>query len=43
VPRGCWCDIIVLNKHALSEDKSRDEKDDFCDEMDEVFTTLIEK
>jgi hypothetical protein len=24
VPRGCWCNIIVLNLHAPSEDKSDD-------------------
>lgn len=39
MPWGCWCDIIVLNVHAIPEDKSRDEKDDFY----EVFTTLMEK
>jgi len=42
-PRGCWCDIIVLIVHALPEDKSRDEKDDFYRELDKVFTTLMEK
>jgi hypothetical protein len=24
VLRGCWCNIIVLNVHALSEEKSDD-------------------
>lgn len=41
--RVCWCDVIVLNVHAIPEDKSRDEKDDFCEELDEEFTTLMEK
>jgi len=43
VPKGCWCDIIVLNVHVIPEDKSRDEKDDFYEELDELFTTLMEK
>jgi hypothetical protein len=25
--RGCWCDIIVLNLHAPTEDKGDDAKD----------------
>ena len=27
--RGCWCNIIVLNVHASSEEKSDDSKDSF--------------
>jgi len=27
VLRGYWCNFIVLNMHALSEDKSDDSKD----------------
>jgi hypothetical protein len=27
--RGCWCDIIVLNVHAPTEDKIYDMKDRF--------------
>jgi hypothetical protein len=27
--RGCWCDIIVLNVHAPTEDKIDDMKDGF--------------
>jgi len=27
VPRGCWYNIIVLNVHASSEEKSVDSKD----------------
>jgi len=29
VPRGHWCNIIVLNVHAPSEEKSDDSKDSF--------------
>jgi hypothetical protein len=25
--RGCWCDIIVVNVHAPSEEKSDDSKE----------------
>jgi len=27
--RGRWCNIIVLNVHVLSEEKSDDSKDNF--------------
>jgi hypothetical protein len=30
--RGCWCDIIVLNVHAPTEDKIDDKKGQFYDE-----------
>jgi len=36
VLRGCWCNIIVLNVHAPSEEKSDDSKDSFYEEL-EVF------
>jgi len=29
VLRGCWCNIIVLNVHASTEEKSGDSKDNF--------------
>ena len=29
VLRGRWCNIIVLNMHAPSEEKSNDSKDSF--------------
>jgi len=35
--RGRWCNIIVLNVHAPSEDKSDDSKDRFCEELEQVF------
>ena len=37
VLRGCRCDIIVLNVHAPSEEKSDDSKDRFCEELEQVF------
>ena len=35
--RGRWCNIIVLNMHAPSEDKSDDSKDSFYGELEQVF------
>jgi exonuclease III len=35
--RGRWCDIIVLNVHAPTEDKSDDVKDRFYEEPEQVF------
>ena len=37
VLRGRWCNIIALNMHAPSEDKSDDSKDSFYEELDQVF------
>ena len=37
VLRCCWCNIIALNVHAPSEEKSDDSKDRFCEEMEQVF------
>jgi hypothetical protein len=34
--RGCWCDIIVLNVHAPTKDKT-DTKDSLYDELERVF------
>ena len=34
---GRWCNIIVLNVHAPSEDKSDDSKDSFYEEIEQVF------
>ena len=31
--RGCWCNIIVLNVHAPSEEKSDESKDSFYKEL----------
>jgi len=38
--RGCWCNIIVLNVHAPSEDKSDESKDSFYEELEQVFYRL---
>jgi exonuclease III len=35
--RGCWCDIIVLNVHAPTEDIIDDIKDRFYEELENVF------
>ena len=36
VLRGCWCNI-VLNVHALSEEKTDDSRDSFYEELEHVF------
>jgi hypothetical protein len=35
--RGRWCDIIVINAHAPTEDKCDDTKDSFHEELEGVF------
>jgi hypothetical protein len=35
--KGHWCDIIVLNVHAPTEDKDDDIKDSFYEELQQVF------
>jgi exonuclease III len=35
--KGCWCDIIVLNVHAPTEDKDDDIKDSFYEELEQVL------
>jgi exonuclease III len=35
--KGRWCDIIVLNVHAPTEDKDDDIKDSFYGELEQVF------
>jgi hypothetical protein len=35
--RGGWCDIIVLNNHAPTEDKNDDVKGSFYEELEHVF------
>ena len=37
VPRGRWCNIIVLNVHAPSEEKSDDSKDGFYKKIEQFF------
>jgi hypothetical protein len=35
--RGHWCNIIVLNAHAPTEQKSGNSKDSFYEELEQVF------
>jgi len=37
VVRGHWCNIIVLNVHAPSEEESDDSNDSFYEELEQVF------
>jgi hypothetical protein len=37
VLRGRWSNIIVLNVHAPTEEKSDDSKDSFYEELEQVF------
>jgi hypothetical protein len=41
IPRGRWCDIIVLNVHAPTQDKNDDTKDMFYEELEHVFDKLL--
>jgi len=34
VLRGRWCNIIVLNVHAPTEERSVDSNDSFCEELE---------
>jgi hypothetical protein len=38
----CWCDVIVLNVHAPTEDKSDDTKNSLFEEPESVFDQLPE-
>jgi hypothetical protein len=38
--RGHWCDIIVQNVHAPTNDKIDDMKDRFYEELERVFDKL---
>jgi exonuclease III len=37
VLRGRWCNIIVLNAHAPTEEKTDDSEDSFYEELEQVF------
>jgi len=41
VLKGRWCNIIVLNVHAPSEEKSDDSKDSFYEELKQVFIIFL--
>jgi hypothetical protein len=38
---GQWCNIIVLNAHAQSEEKSDDSKASFYKELEQVFFIIF--
>jgi hypothetical protein len=38
--RGRWCNIIVLNVHAPSEEKKDESKDSFYEELKQVFLSF---
>jgi len=41
VQRGHWCNIIVLNVHAPSEEKDDDSKDSFYEELEQVLDNFL--
>jgi hypothetical protein len=41
VLRGRRCNIIVLNVHAPTEEKSDDSKDSFYEELEQVFDHFL--
>ena len=41
VLRGRWCNIIVLNVHAPSEEKSDSSQDSFYEELEQVFIIFL--
>ena len=41
VLRGFWCNIIVLNMHVPSEEKSDDSKDSFYEELEQFFFNIF--
>jgi len=34
---GNWCDVIVMNAHAPTDDECGDSKDSSCEELEQVF------
>jgi hypothetical protein len=41
VLRGYWFNIIVLNVHAPSEEKSNDSKDSICEKLGQVLIIFL--
>jgi len=41
VLRGRWCNIIVWNVHAPSEEKSDDSKDSFCEGLEQISIIFL--
>jgi exonuclease III len=42
IQKGHWCDIIILNVHAPTEDKIDDTKNRFYEELEHVFDKFSE-
>jgi exonuclease III len=41
VLRGHWCNIVILNMHAQTEDKSDDSKESFYKALEQVFDHFL--
>ena len=41
VLRGRWLNIILVNVHASSEEKSEESKDSFYEELEQVFDHFL--
>jgi hypothetical protein len=41
VLRGRWCNIIVLNAHAPTEEKADNSKDSFYEELEGVLIIFL--
>jgi hypothetical protein len=39
--RGHWCNIIVLNVHGLSEEKTDDSRDGLYEELEQIFDHFL--
>jgi len=39
--RGRWCNVFVLNVHALRDLKSDDSKDSFHEELEQIFIIFL--
>jgi len=39
--KGCWCDVITLNVHAQTDNKSDHLKYSFCEELECVFNQFL--
>jgi hypothetical protein len=39
--RGRWCNIVVLNEQAPTEENIDDQKDSFCKELQQVFDHFL--
>ena len=41
VLRCRWCNIVVLNEHASSEEKRNDSKGSFYEEIEQIFVIFL--